>query len=49
MKGKLHPPNEQGNIEQGNADIKKASQNWIAKYTEEKWPLIGINRVNAQM
>ncbi len=49
MKAKPHRPNEQGSVEQGNAEFKKALQKWIAGNPEEKWPLIGMYVVNAQI
>jgi hypothetical protein len=49
VKAKPHRPNEQGSVEQGNAEFKKALQKWIAGNPEEKWPLIGMYVVNAQI
>jgi hypothetical protein len=49
VKGKPRRPYEQGSVERGNADFKKAMQKWIADNPEEKWPLIGICVVNTQI
>ena len=49
VKGRPRRPNEQGNVERGNGDFKKALQKWIADYPEEKWSLICIYVINAQL
>ncbi len=49
VKGKPHCPNEQGSVERGNADFKKALHKWQQEYPDEKWPLVGIYDVNHQI
>ncbi len=46
IKGRPHRPNEQGSVERGNADFKKALLIWEKEYPDEKWPLVGIYVVN---
>jgi hypothetical protein len=49
VKGKPRCPNEQGSVERGNANIKKALHKWQQAYPDEKWPLVGIYVVNQQI
>jgi hypothetical protein len=46
IKGKPHRPNEQGSVEKGNADIKKALLKWEQEYPDEIQPLVDIHVVN---
>jgi hypothetical protein len=46
IKGRPRQPNEQGSVERGNADFKKALLKWEQEYPDEKWPLVGIYLVN---
>jgi hypothetical protein len=46
IKGRPRRPNEQGSVERGNADFKKALLKWEQEYPDEKWPLVGIYVVN---
>ncbi len=46
IKGKPRRPNEQGRVERGNADLKKALLKWEQEYPYEKWPLVGMYVVN---
>ena len=49
VKGKPRCPNEQGSVERGNADFKKALHKWQQEYPDEKWALVGIYVVNHQI
>ncbi len=46
IKEKPRRPNEQGSVERGNADFKKALLQWEQEYPDKKWPLVGIYVVN---
>jgi integrase len=49
IKGRPRQPNEQGSVERGNADFKKALLKWEQEYPDKKWPLVGIYVVNKKI